>query len=436
MLATKQSQTMNYNLLSRLQRNLKSQTAFKGSIAIIDQCIVSGVTFLTGIILARSLKVAEFGIFVLAYSILLFTNNVQISLVTGPMMVLSAPLKNEKLRQYITSTGVSQLFLSALIAILILFISNSWRIFSPATELPAVGNVLAFTIFCFQSQQFFRRTLFSRMDLAGGLLNDTISYGLQITGILILLYIDQLSACNALYIIAISAAIAVIIGSVQCKKFLTKDMSGFKQTIMKNWNHGRWLLGSSLSQWICYQSYFFITAFFLGTVGPAILKACQNIIAPTHIVLQSLENIIPSTASRKFTEGGMPVLRKFLNEASINILALIIPYCLFVSIFAERFLKLFYQNLYKDYGIIVVLIAIQYIIDSLNREYMFGLRVLDKPHKIFLSFFYASIVTVIISIPLVKFFGVKGSVFGLIISVAIVLFTVRYYFNKAIFETT
>ena len=63
---------------------------------------------------------------------------------------------------------------------------------------------------------------------------------------------------------------------------------------------------------------------------------------------------------------------------------------------------------------------------------MIGLRVMNKPQKIFLAHLFASISTIVISIPLVKFLGIVGAVIGLILSVSVVFATVRYHFAKAI----
>jgi O-antigen/teichoic acid export membrane protein len=330
------------------------------------------------------------------------------------------------------STWIFQLLLGGSIVILFFAVSFFYRFYLPKSAFALMCPVLAFAVFAFQSQEFFRRALFSRMYSTAGFVNDIVSYGLQIIGIVILFGLDRLSVINAFYVIGIAASIASIIGYIQCRAFFTKNLSSFKDILKKNWNHGKWLLSSNLAVLVAGQSYLFITAFFLGPIGPAILKVCQSIIAPTHIVLQSLENIIPSTASRKFAKQGIPALKKFLKTISIGILGLMISYCLFASFFGERLLGILYRNQYKGYGIIVTLIGIQYVISSLNRINMIGLRVLGKTQKIFFAYVYTSIVTIILSVLLVKFFGVIGAIFAAICSTSVTFAIIRYHFTKAV----
>lgn len=422
------------NLFFSVQKKLKSQVARKGYIVLIDQCVVSAVTFLTSILLARFLNLKDYGIFVLAYAILLFMNTIQEAVVIKPMMVLNASLDGIKLRQYMTSTAFSQLLLGSAIVFLILGASVVSRLCFLKYDFAQICLFLAFVTFAFQSQEFFRRILFARMNFIGGFINDLIGYGLQIIGILFLVCTKQLSTINAFSVIATSFMIAAFIGWFQCRIFLTINIFGFKDVVIKNWTHGKWLLSSNMALWVSGQFYLFVTAFFIGPAGPAILKACQNIIAPTHIVLQSLENLLSSPASRKLRTEGLLTFKRFLKTATKVVLALIVPYCVLVSLYSEGFLKLFYGNQYEGYGIVVILITARYIASSFNRINMIGLRVLHRPSSIFYAYLFASILTIIISIPLVKYFGVIGSAIGALLSGITVFLINRRSFKQSLAE--
>ena len=54
--------------------------------ALADQAMVSGVYFLTGILLARYLGLEEFGRFTLAWMAVLFANSIQHAMIIAPMM--------------------------------------------------------------------------------------------------------------------------------------------------------------------------------------------------------------------------------------------------------------------------------------------------------------------------------------------------------------
>src|SRR6476620_5455209 len=60
------------------------------SLTILDQALVSGSNFITGIILVRGLGLVEFGRFTIAYAILLLANSVQLSFISSPMITLGS----------------------------------------------------------------------------------------------------------------------------------------------------------------------------------------------------------------------------------------------------------------------------------------------------------------------------------------------------------
>ncbi|MGD8663730.1 MAG: hypothetical protein PVH37_27635, partial [Desulfobacterales bacterium] len=68
--------------------------------ALLDQAMVSGVNFLTGIILVRFLGLEEFGRFTLTWLIILFFNSIQFSAVISPMMSIGPKQAEKELQQY------------------------------------------------------------------------------------------------------------------------------------------------------------------------------------------------------------------------------------------------------------------------------------------------------------------------------------------------
>src|SRR3974390_3213150 len=76
-----------------LNRRIASLFHFSRSrrtLTLVDQAIVSGSNFITGVILVRGLGLVEFGRFTIAYAILLLANSVQLSFISSPMITLAA----------------------------------------------------------------------------------------------------------------------------------------------------------------------------------------------------------------------------------------------------------------------------------------------------------------------------------------------------------
>src|SRR5689334_22285887 len=99
--------------------------------ALSDQVLISGTNFVTMILVARGLgSPAEFGVFTLVYSALLFANLLQTSLVTQPLNVLGTARDGADYARYTTSTAISQFLLvlaEAVLALVAAAVAHSWR---------------------------------------------------------------------------------------------------------------------------------------------------------------------------------------------------------------------------------------------------------------------------------------------------------------------
>ena len=62
-------------------------TTKQGGMSLVDQAVVSGTNFLTGVFLARFCTKDEYGLYVLAISLLIFWDGVRVSLIGSPTVV-------------------------------------------------------------------------------------------------------------------------------------------------------------------------------------------------------------------------------------------------------------------------------------------------------------------------------------------------------------
>ncbi len=85
--------------------------------AIGDQALVSGANFLTAALLIRRLGADEFGVFALAWTLLLLANSVQNALVLSPMLTLSPKLAAQGAAPYFGALVVHQLGCATLSAL-------------------------------------------------------------------------------------------------------------------------------------------------------------------------------------------------------------------------------------------------------------------------------------------------------------------------------
>src|SRR5215472_6951605 len=185
------------------------------SLTILDQAIVSGSNFITGIILVRGLGLVEFGRFTIAYAILLLANSVQLSFISSPMITLGSLCATPAERRHFVRGifGVQLIFcvIASVAAVIGTAVYVSLRHHAGAMEflLPFASAVVAFLM-----QDWLRRYYFTVGKAAASLWNDLISYLGQVVVLCLLWWTHQLSLNTALWSIAVTSGAAFALGAM------------------------------------------------------------------------------------------------------------------------------------------------------------------------------------------------------------------------------
>lgn len=328
---------------------LTGPTARMGGWAVADQALVSGTNFLTGLLLARYTTKSEFGVYVLAYSAMIFMNELQGALITGPMMVLGAAREEEEFSLYATTLGVVQLAAGVALA-LIAFAAVGVMALIPSTEgLRGAFLGIAAAVFFVQIQEFVRRVLFTRLRPAATLANDLIFRGLQLAGVAGLLVLGRragageagwLGARNAFLVMAGAAALAGAFGVFQVREYLRMGLAGARGFLKENWRFGRWGLISSGVTVGYTQAMYVILGAFAGTEGVASLEGPRLVVAPCILVMIGWSNVVGPVAARKFALNGPRSMVRFLRGAAVPLLLLVGAILTVVLVFPTEALSL------------------------------------------------------------------------------------------------
>ena len=86
---------------------------------IADQGVVSGVNFITGLLIARFLGIEAFGVFTLVWMAVLFVNSIQIAMISAPMMTIGPKQSDEERASYYGAVVMNQLIFSISTSILL-----------------------------------------------------------------------------------------------------------------------------------------------------------------------------------------------------------------------------------------------------------------------------------------------------------------------------
>lgn len=400
-------------------RDLNNYSAIRGLRksfwGFADQALISGVNFVVMILLARQLGPKAFGAFVVAYTVLIFANSIQIPLFTAPHNVLGATRAGSAYSHYTTSTAIAQSIFSCAAGLVISLIGLGALVINH----PSAWLLLALAPTCiaWQMQEFIRRVLYTHSDYKGAFLNDLIAYGGQFIGIALLIGFSHLNAVSAVLIVGAANIAGAVVGSWRIRPFLTRvlDRSTVRKELMENWIFGRWLLGSSLTSWVSGQLYPLLTAGLVGTMATGGMRAAQTVMGPTHVLLKSMEAVIPPRAARVYDTAGILGLKAYIRKVALPGVIAMALYCAIVAFWAGPLVRLLLGPGYESYIWILQMFAASYLSIFFSSLVSIALRSARVTAPMFRAYVWSAVIVLTFGVWAVYAFGLKGAVSGIVV---------------------
>jgi O-antigen/teichoic acid export membrane protein len=404
-----------------------SRGAFhKASVTVLDQSLVSFTNFFISLLLARYLVPDAYGVFVIFYAVFFLLAGLNNSLVMVPMATLGASLEQRETEVYFSSLTLLQILLLTIIGLVLTVIGLTIQTLTEVTTFSRILFAMTIAILPHLLQDYFRKLLYTRIEIKSALKNDILSYGLKIIGVILLIGFDRLSCSHCFIVMGLGSLIGCLYGAFQNRMLLGFDRLSLRGTLKQNWSFGRWMLANVVTQQSSNQIYIYISAGFLPTSMIGALGAARNILGFTHILLLGMDNIANPISSRRYFNHGKKGLNQLLKEFTVIGGLALVGYCLLVSFFSDSILSILYRNQYSGYGILVVLFSIQYLFAFMSRMPSYGIRAMRQPRTLFLSNLVTAIVSLSLCIPLIKYMGLYGACFGMILS-QVILFAMLYF---------
>lgn len=382
---------------------------------IFDQGLVSGVNFLTIILLARALAPADFGYFVLAFTILQTAGTLQAALITRPHNVLGAVRQGRAYADYSRTAVATQLgFTSVLV---LLDIAAAGVAYAAGISQALLLLALAPALVAWQFQELGRRMLYTEGRLAAAFANDSLSYGSQALALVVLWQLDLLTGARALLTLAAAFALGAIVLAWQLRPSLAGSLDA--SALRANWRFGKWLGVAEVGQWFSTQFYIYLGAAIVGTVASAALKAGQTLLGPISVFLTFVTSYLPIVLVRELEASGS--IRTKVRRSLQGILLVVLPYCLVMGFFAEPVLEFVYGPEYGQYSDVVQLFALYYVLLVFSTVAIAALSARSMTRDVFVGQAAGAVLSLAIGWLLLRELGTAGGVVGMILSWALAM---------------
>ena len=389
-----------------------SRDQLSKGVILADQGIVSGASFVTVILLTKSLGVELFGVFTLGWMLVLLTHSLQMGFIISPMQALTAKTPQDQRRKYFGILLFKQLLFSSLIAIIFCCLGSLFQELFHITLSTYTWILFCWALFGFTMHEYFRRYFFVRKQTKKALLIDSIDNGLQLTFLGIAMVYSLLDMNMALVIISSSYMISIMVGVILHVPVRINFAELYRQ-VVSEWKFSRWLIGTSILQWIS-GNYFIITAGAL--IGPAAVTAIrisQNVMGILNIFFLILENHVPQIASKIYHQNGISVFKSYMRRISTQGLVVTAAFILLIILFAAPIIQVLYGLSDPTSILVLRLMALLYFIIYIGYPMRFTLLVIEKTRNIFITYVITSLFSLLLASIIIQSMGIWGVLIGL-----------------------
>ena len=400
-------------LWERLRGSLLQKFLGREVWALTDQAVVSATNFLTNVMLARFMGLREFGIFVLAWMSVLFVNSLQTALIVAPMMSIGPKQEEKDRSSYYGAVVFQELVLVTFCFILVYAGLKTLSGYFQHADLKQLALPLAVSAFAYQMQDFVRRYFFSTRQSRHALANDALSYLTQLPLLFLLHRTGHLNSATALWVMAGTSIVGMTAGWFWVEP-IEFHWGWIKAIARRHWTLSRWLTGSALMVWTSSNIFVIAAPAYYGAAAAGALKASQNLMGVTHVWFQGLDNVVPVETARRLRQGGVDAMMSYIRSIIFKWGGLTLLFAIILGAAPGFWLRLMYGQQLVQYGYILRLYALLYVIVFLGGPLRAGLQALEFTVPIFWSYLTMTAFAFAFAVPMAKWLGLNGTMLGLI----------------------
>lgn len=381
---------------------------------ILDHGLFSITNFALSIVLARWLPATDYGAFAIAFSVFLLIAALQIGTIIEPMLIFGSGRYGRCFPAYVRTVTRAHFVVMACCSVLLLVMASALAaVGNAAVAMAFVGLAIATPFFLFASVR--RRVFYVDGRVHFAALTSAILLITSFAAMYGLMRANRLSAFSGFIAIgaagALSAALSVFLEETRDES--SQDAPSLAEMAKEHWRYARWGTPAIAMSWVLVNAFVVGVPILTDVQAAAGLRAMLNLIQPPIQLLNALGTVmLPSLVRAGNSERFRKIARSSLLVFVIVALAYVVP----VVMFAKSIAALLYHSRYTGMtGLIDYLIPVP-VLCAVITACVIVLQAREKPRPVFVSWATGALGAVIVGIPLIVHFGVRGAAAAISIS--------------------
>lgn len=380
-----------------------------------DQAVVSGSSFLCGVIVARFTSKEQFGLYGLGMTLVMIAAELQSAIVSTPQTVFGPKYNGERNRQFQGSMLVKLLLLATVNAALLSIGSLNAKLLGKP-DLSHVMAALAVGVTAMHLWTFSRVAFFAHLRPGGALLVDTISCLCQLAALWYLKQNNMLSAWTAWGVISLMALAPSLGFLVYWKPKMHFSFAGAKEDFRITWHQTRWILASSILWVGGMHLYPWVIEVVAERSEVAVWTACFAVAAIGNPLMYGVMNMLGPQIAHRHAALPISQFQMYAWRATAAFVGVMAIFALSVTVLANWLMTHIYGAEYGGHTLIVALLAFGLVARVPGFVASRGLFVLQRADLELANNIAPLVVLLVLGVLLTHRMGAAGAALSLLIA--------------------
>jgi O-antigen/teichoic acid export membrane protein len=422
------SPTADVVLLSRLR---------KAVFSLADQALFVGASFLANVTLARTQTKEEYGMFALSYSVFTFLTGLHNAAILEPGTVYGSGRYRNRFSEYLRLMVRSNARLGLVLSVAVLLTCLTFSWIAPRLLSRSLWG-LGWTVGILLGGIFLRRAFYleGKAIFAAG---TSLAFFLTVAaGLWLTVNAHVLNSFSVFLVLAFGwiVAGAAFGWLLPCWKTRHSFLEYEPRYWAEHWQYTKWVLVTAFVFQFTTQGYYWLVAAFLSVKDVAELRAIYLLIAPVDQIFIALSLLLLPMLSSRYARGRTGEFLSLWRRYALATVAITAFFVLSVRAIGKPTMHLVYGGKFDGLATMLFTLALLPLLMGVGNSLSVALSAMEKPKLVFLGFLSSGVATFALGIPLVMHFGLRGAVYGMLVSggtytaALAVAFLVSLYKNK------
>lgn len=384
------------------------------TLALADQAIVSGASFLTTVLIARWTFPSELGLYSIGISLLISSLAIQESLISLPYTIQQGqPIgtRAEHAGSALALCGLMSALGIGVLASTALGLTTG----NIDPKLVAMIWVLAAVAPFALVREFGRQFAFAHLRTGQALILDAAVATIQLAGLGWLGWTGRISGAAACAVLGVACALVAIVWLYLAHRNFVIRREQISATMLQSWTIGKWLFANQIT--VSVQGYvaYWLLAALAGMTATGVYAACMSVVLFANPLIMGLGNILTPRSVLALQKGGGAQLRLQVIRDSLLLGAAMTLFCLLALFAGEDVLRLLYHgDPYEGHGHTLLVLALAMLVMAIGMPAGGALESMQRPREVFWTGLFGAVVTILLVWELAAEHDVLGAAYGLL----------------------